>query len=255
MIDKNTIENALTSLISYLSSDDSESITAVSIVDSAFKVAGDFTEYFHDTGLFYISGSTGNDGRFTCDGDSSYDSGTDATTITVSETIEDDTVDGSIVSPFEIVIENQAQPTSEKPYASLAIVSTPNIGREFEGDLSDAGVVDIIGQREINIRIQFYGTSALKKADNLITSLHKRTITDILESDGLGYLRNEPVTRIPALMETDYEERASVNVIFSYISEDTDNLGLIETIKATETYIDPSGRKVVDGKEIVITEP
>jgi len=68
----------------------------VSVDDNTFKVLNDFTADFFPSLVFFVENSTGNNGKYTVV--NSALSGGD-TVITVSETIEDSTVDGNIYIP------------------------------------------------------------------------------------------------------------------------------------------------------------
>jgi len=75
------------------------SYTIVDVTSGAggtFVIDGDFTKQILDGDRFTVSGSTLNDGDYVVDGDPTYSSGTDRTTITVVGTIPDGTVDGQI---------------------------------------------------------------------------------------------------------------------------------------------------------------
>jgi len=69
-------------------------ISAVDAGADTFGVAGDKTSDFVDGDRFVVEGSTGNDGIYTCNGNSTHAGGT--TTITVDQDITDATVDGYI---------------------------------------------------------------------------------------------------------------------------------------------------------------
>jgi hypothetical protein len=67
-------------------------ITEAAVVADTFKIAGDWTALFTDGVRFRVTGSTANDGVYTCDGNSTFGAG--STTITVAEDITDATADG-----------------------------------------------------------------------------------------------------------------------------------------------------------------
>lgn len=72
-----------------------ETIDNVTTGSKTFEIVGDFRAEFKDGDLFEVQNSTGNDGRYTLDIDSTFSSPN--TTITVDETIPDGTADGAIV--------------------------------------------------------------------------------------------------------------------------------------------------------------
>jgi hypothetical protein len=73
-------------------------ITGVNVGADTFTVTGDVTAIFVADVIFYVSGSTGNDGRYICTG-SVF--GFPSTTISVAEDITDATADGSITILIE----------------------------------------------------------------------------------------------------------------------------------------------------------
>lgn len=62
----------------------------------SFEVSGDVTADLEAGALLHVRSSTANDGIYTIRAGSSYDSGTDTTTINVEEDIGDGTADGTI---------------------------------------------------------------------------------------------------------------------------------------------------------------
>lgn len=71
-------------------------ITGVNVGAHTFRIAGNWTALFKDGCHVVVTGSTGNDGTYHCNGDSTY--GAPSTTITVSEAIPVGTVDGNITA-------------------------------------------------------------------------------------------------------------------------------------------------------------
>ena len=78
----------------------SYSITGVNQGTKTFTVAESAASKFTDGTHFTISGSTGNDGTYTCDGDAT---GSGPTDIVVNEAIPDATVDGTISTIWTVI--------------------------------------------------------------------------------------------------------------------------------------------------------
>ena len=71
-------------------------IDVVNVGADQIEFPGDWTAIFLDGVTFRITGSTGNDGTWTCDGDSTYSGISLRTTVTTVEDITDATTDGIV---------------------------------------------------------------------------------------------------------------------------------------------------------------
>lgn len=91
------IQNALRILPDDSADAKTYAITGVNIGDSTFTIAGKYVNLFNPNYKFTVDGSTGNDQGFKVS-DSVYGKDANTTTVTVTGTIPDATVDGNILA-------------------------------------------------------------------------------------------------------------------------------------------------------------
>jgi len=80
---------------------------------AAFIVSGDITSELEDGALLRVHGSTGNDGLYTVRTGSSYNGGTDRTTVNVEEAVSDATADGTLQTLGNLLFSGTLQSSKE----------------------------------------------------------------------------------------------------------------------------------------------
>jgi hypothetical protein len=133
-------------------------IVGIDVINKEFVISGDHTDAFLDTNTFYIVGtdpSTGNNGRYTVNGDSTYDAMADETTIVVLDTIVSGTVEGFIMPVYEtelawIQIASDLEPGHRWEVFNIDGYVIFNNGKElpFTWELGDPSVKPIYELRE-----------------------------------------------------------------------------------------------------------
>lgn len=97
---------------------DYETITGVNTGTKTFTISGDHTDEFKDGDTIRIVDSTGNDGDYTVNGDSTF-GGAD-TSIIVDEAVPDATVDGGLYNIHRIVVTTPFLDVDDNPSAPIA---------------------------------------------------------------------------------------------------------------------------------------
>lgn len=141
-------------------------------------------------------------------------------------------------------------PNSPRPqvdYVSLYISSITQIGWDYTQDpLDNTGVSQMVGDREFTLQCVAYGGDPMTVIQNLRTSLQKQTVLDSLRVTGIVFVNWFPVVDITELVDSRYEQRASMDVLFRIADVYTDNLGVISTVVLEEVFKNPAGTIVYD---------
>lgn len=136
----------------------------------------------------------------------------------------------NLVSPNNIVYEqlNADRPTT--PYVSFKIISGPAKigGRDNVAHITDTSF-NIHGPRRATISIKTYGSESLQIATNINDSTELDSVRSILFGYNIAIWGTGGVSDISALLETGFEERAQMDMIFGLTSEQSDDKGAIET--------------------------
>ncbi|HXK36155.1 MAG TPA: hypothetical protein VJ553_01065 [Candidatus Paceibacterota bacterium] len=144
------------------------------------------------------------------------------------------------------IFDSQGKPRPERPYADISIDSIASIGPDERRPIDDDGDRRITGTRIARVMVQTYGTDALQLAETIRSSLMLKAVLSALRIAGLVFLATENVQDITALLDTDYEERAAVEVRFAFVSDQTENVGWIETVEGEYSYEKPDGTVVLE---------
>lgn len=145
-----------------------------------------------------------------------------------------DTLGGGVT----VIYMDQTAPQPPKPYAAIRLLTVTKLGLQDEllQTISGGGMQTIKQQRTAAFMMQFFGAGSLQRAEDARASLQKPSVLeDLFYSKGLAVLNDPQVTNITALLETEFEDRAQLDVLFGYGSTDTDDVGLIETVELTNT--------------------
>lgn len=156
--------------------------------------------------------------------------------------------------PVILLYNNSPRPTVD--YVTIYISSVTQIGWDFvQGPLDNTGISQQVGDREFTCQIQAYGGDPVTVLNNLRTSLQKQTVLDTLRANGIVLADWYPVNDITQLIDTRYEQRASLDILFRIADIYTDNSGVISTVSLQEVYEDPEGNTVYDETFLIPPAP
>lgn len=142
---------------------------------------------------------------------------------------------------------NPNAPRPDVDYVSLFISSITQIGWDYtQGPLDDSGVSQMVGDREFTLQCVAYGGDPMTVMQNLRTSLQKQTVLDSLRVNGIVFVNWFPINDITQLVDSRYEQRASMDVLFRIADVYSDTLGAIDTVVLEEVYKNPAGTIVYD---------
>jgi len=156
--------------------------------------------------------------------------------------------------------QNSPQPLStdalkSDAYVTLRYDNINQIGQDAQLLPTDnPGNVIIAGNREWTLFIQIKGKNAFSLMNDLRDSLQKETVRDILTLAGIVFVDNFSIQNITGLDDTEYIERASMDVLFRAASSITDIVGTIKNIEVTETIKDAKGDQVYQDTFTIDTE-
>ena len=147
--------------------------------------------------------------------------------------------------PVIYLYPNAPRPTID--YVTLYISTISQVGWDFtQQPLADDGIAQMIGDREFILQVQGYGGDPVTYLQNLRTSLQKQTILDTLRSNGIVFFNWAPISDITELIDSRFEQRATMDVFFRIADVYTDNLGVINTVELQEVFENPQGDIVYD---------
>lgn len=147
--------------------------------------------------------------------------------------------------PVVYLYPNAPRPTVD--YLSLYISTVTQIGWDYvQGPLANDGIAQQVGDREFTLQIQAYGGDPITVLQNLRTSLQKQSVLDSLRVNGIVFANWFQINDVTELVDSRYEQRGSMDILFRIADIYTDNLGVISTVELQEVYLNPSGDEVYD---------
>lgn len=154
--------------------------------------------------------------------------------------------------PVIFLNENAPRPTTD--YLTLNISSLVQIGEDYTTQPdNDNGIIEMVGNREFTLQIQSYGGFPLDYLEKLRFSLQKQTVLDSLRSNGLIFVNHFQITDITQIIDTGFEQRGSMDVLFRIAQTYEDELGSIHTVNIEEELSDDDSI-VFDGSFTVTTQ-
>jgi hypothetical protein len=141
------------------------------------------------------------------------------------------------------------------PYVSLYLNSITAVNQDWSAPDADIlGVIDMKGDRNFTLQIQAYGNDPLTVLENIRTSLQKQTVLDTLRANGIAFYQSLTINDITELVDSQFERRAQLDVLFGIGQIYTDNPGYFSTIEVEEVYLDAEEVVVYD-ETLTITAP
>lgn len=145
-----------------------------------------------------------------------------------------------------VIFLNENAPRPAQPYVTLFLSSLNQIGEDYTPKSDVNGLVDMVGDREFTLQIQTYGGDCITRLENLRSSLQMQTVLDTLRANGIVFVNHFGINDLTELLDSRFEKRGAMDILFRIGQSYTDNLGLVETIEVEEIYQDAGGTVVYD---------
>jgi len=137
---------------------------------------------------------------------------------------------------------NQSAPSPADPKFSLNIISGINsIGKNDKSYDNDESEFVSEGLRTFTLSVQSYGDTAMGDMSRLKDRLFLNSSNEYLSSLGMSISNNPSITSIPELLDTTYEERAVMDIMFYLVSRQADGTDSIGTVDVSYQLSDLSG--------------
>lgn len=134
------------------------------------------------------------------------------------------------------------QPNSPRPavpYITLFLQSIVSVGQDWSAGVTDiSGAINQKGDRQFTLSIQAYGGDPLTTLENIRTSLQKQTVLDTLRANGIAFYTALTINDITDLVDSQWERRATLDVLFGIGQVYTDAPGFFDEVEITENYFD-----------------
>jgi hypothetical protein len=150
-----------------------------------------------------------------------------------------------VLSGISIVWSNQDIPKKAKAFVLLNILSLKGSGQNSQIAPDPNGRAASVGNRELTLSIQYFGSGCFDGLDNLKQSLRLDSYLQFIKTLDLAFVRDDDIQNITGLVDQSFEPRASYQVVFRYSQVGYDDVGIIEHIGAEKTFKQPDGATIV----------
>ncbi len=139
-------------------------------------------------------------------------------------------------------------PRPAVPYATLFLSSIVALNQDWtENDADASGIVDMKGDRQFTLSFQVYGgADPLTVLENVRSSLQKQTILDTLRANGIVFFQSLNIEDITDLIDSQWERRATMDILFGIGQTYTDNPGYFDHMIVEEVIKNEQGNIIYD---------
>jgi len=146
-------------------------------------------------------------------------------------------------------------PRPEIPYITIFLSSIIALNQDWSATNANVlGEINMKGDRSFTLQIQGYGNDPITVLENIRTSLQKQTVLDTLRAGGIVFYQSLTITDITELVDSQYEKRASLDILMAIGQIYTDQPGYFSEIEVQEIYLDQIDNVIYD-ETITITIP
>lgn len=146
-------------------------------------------------------------------------------------------------APFNAtaIFADQAAPRPARPYVTIRLNPQVTEGMFDENlGIDDNGIATIRGYRTVTVALQSFGPKARDIMSVLQGSLSKVSIRNhFFDGNDLSLINVGEILNLADLLDTEFEERAAMDLMVGFAQEITDDVGRIETVEVTGNEGEP----------------
>lgn len=140
----------------------------------------------------------------------------------------------------EAMAANQNAPKPDKPFFTYQINTFTKLGFDSITKPDVVGAVKYLGTREFTVMLQGYGDGVIEQMRSLQDSLQTQVVLFTFKDAGYIPFDSSPILDITGLDDSEFEERASMDIFCRSDTEVTDpSHGLIEDVNIEGTIESP----------------
>ena len=144
-----------------------------------------------------------------------------------------------VPSGMPVIYYQPNAPRPNEPYVSLYLNSITAVNQDYSAPNSDVnGNIYMHGDRNFTLQVQAYGNDPLTVLENMRISLQKQTVLDTLRANGIAFYQSLTITDITDLVDSKYERRAQLDILFGIGQVYQDAPGYFDIIEVDENILD-----------------
>ena len=135
---------------------------------------------------------------------------------------------------------NQDGVKPDLPFMTMNKQSLIKLGHSYTSAPNSSGYIKIIDCCELTINFQAFGENSYGRLMEIKSITSNPISQDVLLGNGISIVNNLPIQNITQLVDNNFEERASTDLIFRfsviYGEDESIESGIIEKTKIQATY-------------------
>jgi hypothetical protein len=132
---------------------------------------------------------------------------------------------------FQVIFYRQGKPRPERFFSIDLMQETDHGLKDDYLDTDEEGIYNRRGYRTRIVSFESYGSGSLEAMKRLKLSAYFERIQDLLyDQNGISILNTEDILNLTGLLDSTYEERAKLDIEIHYFIEDSEDLGIIESV-------------------------
>lgn len=133
------------------------------------------------------------------------------------------------------------------PYVTLFLSSVTAVNQDWSSSEADiSGIINMKGDRQFTVSVEAYGADPLTLLENIRTSLQKQTVLDMLRVGGIAFYASLTINDLTDLVDSQFERRAQLDILFGIAQIYTDNPGYFDEIEVDAVVENELGTIVYD---------
>jgi hypothetical protein len=147
-----------------------------------------------------------------------------------------DAIRGAMGPDIPVILADQNEPRPPRPYISYKLMTGPIRNGHDSESMDEDGDLNMIGERELSVSVNYYGLYAVEGMSALQTRLQFPSVRAILAQNKLVYVSDSGVRDVSQLLETQTETRAQMDVNLRLTVSDQDlAAGYFEEVEITDS--------------------
>jgi hypothetical protein len=135
-------------------------------------------------------------------------------------------------------------PRPTAPYITFHLSTINSVGVDWLSGASNAGLIQIIGNRDFTLEVQAIGLSSMDYLEKLKISLEYPTIQFSLRQAGVVFVDRLFISDISEVVDNRWEERNAMDLKFRFAQMDSDTPGMFEHVDLEKDFFALGGNTI-----------
>lgn len=133
-----------------------------------------------------------------------------------------------------VIFADENAPRPSKTYLTIKVVEKHSVGQPHYTNTNSAGVQQLSWDEDVSVSVQSFGSNAYDILDALSADFKRESILELLQSSDIVVRSIDTVRNLTELLDSVFEQRASVDLVFGIAQSINDTVGWIESVEVEQ---------------------